>query len=143
MRNSYKNWNSALTIGATMPFVAYLFVGLKDPARELFPCFKIEYLKIYSLMLIAFISGYLWAYSYQKKSIKLALLAVVGPILLWLNFIFNHSSYYFVVDIVYYVILLFAEGEKYDEHSTPKWYYKLRILATIIVVISLIGITYF
>lgn len=143
MRNRYKKWNSILTIGATIPFVVYLFIKLKNPERHLCPCFKIEYLQVYSLMLISFISGYIWAYSYQRRSIKLVFLAILGPILMWLNFIFNNSSHYFVVDIVYYVALLFVEGEKYDEHEIPKWHYKLRIFATAIVVISLIGITYF
>ncbi len=141
MKNNYRKWTNILTILGTVPFLFYLYMKLRyDQVCE---CFKLEYLKVYSMMLIAFISGYIWAYAYQTKSVRLALLAVIGSIIPLINFIFNHGDNYFVVDMVYYVILLFVEGEKYDEHQTSKWYYKLRILATSIVVLSLIGITYF
>lgn len=143
MHNIYRKTASFLTLAGTIPFLAYLIIKLKDPDGITCTCFKIEYLKVYSLMLIAFISGCIWAYSYQKQSAKLAILAIIGSIIPWLNYIFNHSEHYFVVDMVYYVALLFIEEEKFEEHNISRWYYKLRILATTIVVISLIGITYF
>jgi hypothetical protein len=34
------------------------------------------------------------------------------------------------------------EGDKYDDHTITKWYFKIRILSTAIVVLCLIGITY-
>lgn len=142
MKNNYKSITSFLTIAGTIPFLFYLVLKIRSEDGEMCPCFKIEYLKAYSLMVIAFISGYIWSYAYQKKSSRLALVAVLGSLLPWLNFIFNHSEYYFVVDITYYVALLLIEGEKYDDHNSSKWYFKLRILTTFLVVSSLIGITY-
>ncbi|MEQ9116248.1 MAG: DUF3429 domain-containing protein [Rickettsiales bacterium] len=142
MKNSYKKITSFLTLAGTIPFLLYLFLKIQAEGGKICPCFKIEYLKTYSLMVIAFISGYIWSYAYQKKSSRLAFIAVVGSLVPWFNFMFNHSAHYFVVDMVYYVALLLIEGEKYDDHDSPKWYFRLRIITTLIVVLSLIGVTY-
>lgn len=142
MKLNYRKYTSILTLAGTIPFIFYLFLKIQPSEIICAKCFKIEYLKAYSLMVIAFISGYVWSYAYQKRSSKYAFFAILGSLAPWLNFVFNKGDYYFVLDCVYFVALLMFEGEKYDEHDSTKWYFKLRILTTIIVVLSLLGITY-
>ena len=134
-----KNLPYILIFLGSIPFVFFSF--LRIISLEEFFYFDINYiLSIYSLSIISFICGSHWGLFLTKNSLKINLffLSNLLTISSFLGILFLKMNYFFLLQILIFIILLLIDFYIYRQNITQLKYIYSRVIITILVVLCLI-----
>ena len=134
-----KNLPYILIFLGSIPFVFFSF--LRIISLEEFFYFDINYiLSIYSLSIISFICGSHWGLFLTKNSLKINLffLSNLLTISSFFGILFLKMNYFFLLQILIFIILLLIDFHIYRQNITQLKYIYSRVIITILVVLCLI-----
>jgi len=134
-----KNLPYILIFLGSIPFVFFSF--LRIISLEEFLYLDIDYiLSIYSLSIISFICGSHWGLFLTKNSLKINLffLSNLLTISSFLGILFLKMNYFFLLQILIFIILLLIDFYIYRQNITQLKYIYSRVIITILVVLCLI-----
>jgi hypothetical protein len=129
-----------LGLAGLLPFIAAAFASTLTPSNPLITKVdSLEALSLYGTIILSFMSGVLWGFATKVEGTK----ATVGYTLsvlpaLWAFFVRGGA----VTDTLFYLAigfigLLILDYFFYRNGLTPRWWMRLRILLTVIVVTCL------
>ena len=134
-----KNLAYILISLGSIPFIFFAF--LRILSFEKFFNLDINYiLAIYSLSIISFICGSHWGIFLTNNSLKINLFFLSNflTILSFVGILFLMINYFFLLQILIFIILLLIDFYIYRQNVTQKNYFYFRILITTLVVGCLI-----
>ena len=134
-----KNLPYILIFLGSIPFVFFSF--LRIISLEEFFYFDINYiLSIYSLSIISFICGSHWGLFLTNNTLKINLffLSNLLTISSFFGILFLKMNYFFLLQILIFIILLLIDFHIYRQNITKLKYIYSRVIITILVVLCLI-----
>ena len=134
-----KNLPYILIFLGSIPFVFFSF--LRIISLEEFFYFDINYiLSIYSLSIISFICGSHWGLFLTNNTLKINLffLSNLLTISSFFGILFLKMNYFFLLQILIFIILLLIDFHIYRQNITQLKYIYSRVIITILVVLCLI-----
>ena len=134
-----KNLPYILIFLGSIPFVFFSF--LRIMSLEEFFYLDINYiLSIYSLSIISFICGSHWGLFLTNNSLKINLffLSNLLTISSFFGILFLKMNYFFLLQILIFIILLLIDFHIYRQNITQLKYIYSRVIITILVVLCLI-----
>jgi len=134
-----KNLPYILIFLGSIPFVFFSF--LRIISLEEFFYLDINYiLSIYSLSIISFICGSHWGLFLTNNTLKINLffLSNLLTISSFFGILFLKMNYFFLLQILIFIILLLIDFHIYRQNITQLKYIYSRVIITILVVLCLI-----
>ena len=134
-----KNLPYILIFLGSIPFVFFSF--LRIISLEEFLYLDIDYiLSIYSLSIISFICGSHWGLFLTNNTLKINLffLSNLLTISSFFGILFLKMNYFFLLQILIFIILLLIDFHIYRQNITQLKYIYSRVIITILVVLCLI-----
>ena len=134
-----KNLPYILIFLGSIPFVFFSF--LRIISLEEFLHLDIDYiLSIYSLSIISFICGSHWGLFLTNNTLKINLffLSNLLTISSFFGILFLKMNYFFLLQILIFIILLLIDFHVYRQNITQLKYIYSRVIITILVVLCLI-----
>lgn len=133
---SNKSLIKILTYAGIIPFIFAIVIMLKVGSGP-------EVQKIvsaYTSIIIAFISGIQFAYGLrtQKLFASVIILSNVISLVGWLAIVVEEISHTAILQILCLLILLFADWHLYHNKIVDKWFMKLRVKVSAIVILCLV-----
>ncbi len=106
------------------------------------------YIKLYSAIVISFTCGIHWAFNIlndDENDSKLLIVSIIVALIAWVINIFGLGRIGFATEAVLFVYLLFVDFKLryYSSIDYPSWFFNLRLIASIVVILSLSYLTYY
>ncbi|MFN7094067.1 MAG: DUF3429 domain-containing protein [Burkholderiales bacterium] len=101
----------------------------------------VRFVQLYGLVIASFISGTHWGQylsSSSKVPINLFIISNLITICVWLSFIFLSPLVFLEILTLIFLILLLLDRQLYHQHFITRNYFQTRIIATVIVMLTLI-----
>lgn len=131
-----------LTYSGTIPFFICITLLFYVPIKNI----DSIYLALtYGTTIISFLCGIHWGiylFSSKKFSLNLLIISNIITLINWFLLIFKIIPFTFIVQSICFIILLLIDKKLYNEEILPKWFYQLRLNATLIVLLCLTITTY-
>lgn len=131
------NLAQLLTYLGTLPVLIALALKFYNPLE----IDGIVISKFYAAIIVSFISGIHWGiYLLSTKEVKINLFITSNIIALiaWGSLIYQDVFSMIILQIICFLLLLYIDTKLYRKNFLQKWFYELRVNATLIISIALL-----
>lgn len=136
--NKDKRDASILTYAGTLPFIILTLLSLFGIERIVFLPVDLA-LFLYAPIILSFIAGIHWGIYMHNKDIKLNLFITsnIVALIAWFALLLPNIFLSIGVYILCFLVLIAVDAHLNKQYYLYKWFYRLRLHATLIVVLCL------